>query len=88
MTEFFSGFIVMGYAVAALYFVKFARATGDRLFVFFASAFVLLALQRTLITAFTLDSRLELASYMLRLLAFLLILAGIFDKNRDADSDT
>ncbi len=82
MNEFVSGAIVMGYSVAALYFLKFSRTTGDRLFVFFATAFALLAAQRVMLVAFHVDAGMELASYALRVLAFLVLIVGIIDKNR------
>ena len=37
-----AGILAAGYAIAALYFFKFWRRTGDRLFAFFAVAFALL----------------------------------------------
>ena len=78
-----SGMLLAGYATVALFFVKFWRRTSDRLFGFFAAAFALLALQR-----FGLSLSAELVGeggewmYVLRLLAFVLILYAIWDKNR------
>lgn len=80
-----SGAILMGYGVCALFFLRFWRQTHDRLFAVFALAFGLLALQRL---ALVLTEPLEewrTGLYFARLLAFLLILGGIVDKNR-ADS--
>ena len=77
-----AGAIVMGYAVCGLFFLRFWRRTGDRLFLVFALAFWLLGLQR-LALAFTEpveESRTGL--YLVRLFAFLLILWAIIDKNR------
>jgi hypothetical protein len=77
-----SGAILMGYGVCALFFLRFWRQTHDRLFVVFALAFGLLALQRL---ALVLTEPLEewrTGLYIARLLAFLLILGGIVDKNR------
>lgn len=84
MREFIAGLLVMGYAVAALFFARFYRVSGDRLFLFFASGFLLLAVQRTslaVMVARNLEASTTLL-YVLRLAAFLLILAGILDKNR------
>jgi len=81
-TLFISGLLTGGYAIAALYFLKFWRQTRDRLFVLFAIAFVLLTVQRV---ALALGSQ-WLGNtdwyYVLRLLAFALIMAAIIDKNR------
>jgi hypothetical protein len=82
MRLFISGLLTMGYAVAALFFMRFWRRSGERLFVFFALAFALLALQRMgLAFLTTLDAS---WLYGLRLLAFVLLLTGIIDKNRSA----
>lgn len=82
MTMFVAGVLVMGYAVAALYFGRFYRVSGDRLFLFFSAGFALLAVQRlTLASAALLPLPLT-AYYVLRLLAFVVILFGILDKNR------
>ena len=80
-----SGIIIAGYAVAGLFFVRFWRRTKDRLFGIFGLAFWLLCLQRILL-ALSADAAAEdrVYLYLIRLLAFLLIIAGIVDKNRDA----
>ncbi len=80
-----SGIIIAGYAVAGLFFVRFWRRTKDRLFAIFGLAFWLLCVQRILL-ALSADAAAEdrVYLYLIRLLAFLLIIAGIVDKNRDA----
>jgi zinc transporter ZupT len=79
-----SGALAAGYAVAALFFFSFWRDTRDRLFGFFAGAFVLLALQRIVLAWASVNQRNTTASYSMRLAAFLLILIAILDKNRAA----
>lgn len=82
MTLFVAGLLVMGYSVAALFFGRFYRVSNDRLFLFFAAGFALLAIQR-LSLAFAALLPLPLtAYYVLRLAAFVVILIGILDKNR------
>lgn len=79
-----SGAIVMGYAVAGLFFLRFWRETRDRLFLIFSGAFWILGIQR-LVLAFTRDMVEDhTALYLVRLFAFLLILAAIVDKNRSS----
>jgi hypothetical protein len=78
---FLSGALTMGYLVAALFFLRYWRDSRDRLFVFFAASFTLLAVQRAVLALVPPTAALELPSYGLRLLAFLLILAAIADKN-------
>ena len=81
LTSFVSGGIVMGYLVAGLFFLRFWKETRDRLFGIFGAAFLLLMIQRILLTLTASDDD-NLLLYGLRLLAFLLILWAIVDKNR------
>lgn len=77
-----SGALTMGYFVAGLFFLRFWSGTRDRLFLFFTASFWLLALQRVALA--TLGEAFEDRSgfYIVRLLAYILILVAIFDKNR------
>ncbi|MEW5791814.1 MAG: DUF5985 family protein [Pseudomonadota bacterium] len=79
-----TGAIAMASLIAGLFFLRFWKKTRDRLFLFFALAFWLLAVNRVGL-AFV-DEALEAYTflYLLRLLAFLLILFAILDKNRAA----
>jgi amino acid transporter len=87
LTALVSGAMVMAYLTAGLFFLRFWKDTRDRLFGSFAAAFVLLALQRALLTVAVDDreSGLGLGLYVIRLLAYLLILWAIVDKNRARD---
>ena len=82
MQDLISGAIVMGYLVAAIHFFKFWNRTADRLFGIFGSAFLLLALQRVALTLLADERTAHTYLYTARLLAFLLILWAIIDKNR------
>ena len=84
LTTLVSGAMVMAYFTAGLFFLRFWKDTRDRLFGSFAAAFFLLALQRALLTVLVNDreSTVGLMLYGIRLLAFLLILWAIIDKNR------
>lgn len=75
------GAIVMGYAVAGLFFLRFWRQTRDRLFLIFAIAFWLLGLQRLALALSADLVEAHTGLYLLRLFAFLLILLAIVDKN-------
>ncbi len=77
-----SGALFMGYMTAGLFFFRFWHRTRDRLFVMFAAAFLLLAAQRLGLALSTLESEDLTSHYMVRLLAFLVILVAIIDKNR------
>ncbi len=77
----------MASATVALYFLRFWMQSRDRLFLFFATAFAAFALHwiGLGIAQPPVESRHYL--YVLRLLAFLLILVGIIDKNRSTRSN-
>jgi hypothetical protein len=82
MREIISGALVMGYFVASLFFLRFWKESRDRLFLAFSFAFVLLGAQRLALSLSPDPNDAPLLFYGLRLLAFLVILAAIVDKNR------
>ena len=82
MNQLLSGVIVTGYLVAGLFFLRFWKQSRDRLFAMFALAFWLLAAQRLALALTTQIFEDVIWLYVIRLLAFLLILAAIIDKNR------
>jgi hypothetical protein len=84
MIDFLSGAATVTYVAAALFFVRFWRRTSDRLFLAFAVAFMLLAVNQGLTTAFDAATEAHTRSYMLRVLGFLIILGAIVDKNLSA----
>lgn len=77
-----NGALAAADAVIVLFFLRFWRRTGDRLFAFFAVAFGLLTVQRVTLGLMREWSEGSPLLYGLRLLAFLIILAAIIDKNR------
>lgn len=85
--EVISGAIVMGYAVCALFFLRFWRRTRDRLFLVFSFAFWLLAVQRLALALIEPVEEWRTGLYLVRFFAFLLILGAIIDKNRAVDRE-
>lgn len=81
MIEFLSGAVAMGFVVAAGFFARFWRKTADRLFLAFAIAFVLLALNQTLAQWLGAADERVGYTYLLRVLGFVIILGAIVDKN-------
>jgi hypothetical protein len=77
-----SGLLIGAYLTVALYFLRFWRDTRDRLFLLFACAFALLALQRFGLTLVASHSVYETWLYLLRIFGFGMILFAIVDKNR------
>jgi len=78
---FFSGVIAMGFVVASVFFVRFWRRTGDGLFAAFAAAFALMALNQGLVGLLDVPREEQSPIFVLRLLAFLLIIIAILLKN-------
>jgi hydrogenase/urease accessory protein HupE len=81
MIEFLSGAATMGFLVATGFFARFWRKTGDRLFLAFAVAFVLLALNQMLAQWIGAADERVGYTYLLRVLGFGIILGAIVDKN-------
>ena len=70
--------------VIGLFFLRFWRASHDRLFLFFLAAFWVFALHWCGLALLVPDDETRHWFYGVRLVAFLLIIAGIVDKNRRA----
>lgn len=81
-----SGALAMGYAVAAVFFLKFWRQTRDPLFANFAAAFAILCVHLLALGALASLNVNPLWFYVLRLAAFLLILVAIIGKNKRMSS--
>lgn len=81
MQLFLLGMISMGALVAALLFLRFWRSGRDRLFLWFAAAFALEALNRAFYAFQGARDEATLPYLLARLVFFALILAGIIDKN-------
>lgn len=82
MNDFLSGILVMEALAIGLYQVRFWRRSQDRLFLCFAIGFGLMAANR--LALFFVEDEDETRTYLfiVRLLAFVIILWGIWDKNR------
>lgn len=78
-----SGLIVAGDLIAALFFLKFWRRSGDTLFGIFSAAFLLLATGQALLAVTDVPVEERSWIYLLRLAAFVLIILGIAHKNRE-----
>jgi peptidoglycan/LPS O-acetylase OafA/YrhL len=85
---FAEGMLAAGYLVAALFFLRFWRESGDRLFAFFAASFALLTVQRVMLALVHGTSDHTSWIYLIRLVAYVLILVAIYDKNRTGRGGT
>jgi hypothetical protein len=81
MNAFLSGAVTMGFLVACLFFLRFWRKTSDRFFLAFAAAFLLLALNQALAQWIGAADERVGYTYLLRVVAFVVILVAIVDKN-------
>ena len=78
---FFSGMVAMGFVIAGLFFLRFWRRTGDGLFIVFACAFLLLAVNQALVGITGGENSSQSWEFLPRLGAFALLIAAILAKN-------
>jgi hypothetical protein len=76
----------MGCWVIAGFFIRFWKDTRDRLFLIFSTAFVVFGLNWALLIVVNPPDESRHLLFLLRLVAFVLLLAGIIDKNRSTKS--
>ena len=82
MNLFLLGAVAMGFLVAGLFFLRFWRETRDRLFLAFAASFFIEAVNRAALALSSKPNEGAPFFYLVRLIAYLLILVAIADKNR------
>jgi hypothetical protein len=81
MATFLSGMITAGFVVAAIFFFRFWRRTGDALFATFGISFLLFAVAQTSSVSFDFLHDDKTGVFVLRLIGFVLLLAAIARKN-------
>lgn len=81
MIEMLSGALLFAYFMAGIHFARFWRRTGDRLFLHFAVAFWLFALNQLATSIPSVANETGGYEYVLRVLGFIVILVAIVDKN-------
>ncbi len=79
---FLLGVVATASVTAGVFFLRFWRDTRDSLFLAFAIAFIVEGLNRTAMLFLSQPNEGSTWIYLVRLLAFLLILGGIIHKNR------
>ena len=82
MYQLITGMLTILSLIAALFFAMSWRRTDDRFFLIFALAFTLLGIERLILGILNLPESPLLSIYLIRLVAFLLIIVAIIDKNR------
>jgi hypothetical protein len=81
MTELLAGALLFAYALAGGHFLRFWQRTGDRLFLHFAIAFWLFALNQVATSIPVVTDETVGYEYALRVAGYLLILVAIVEKN-------
>ena len=76
------GAMAMGNVVIGLFFLRFYRDRRDTLFLLFAGAFWLLSLNNVVLAVVEAASEATVGAYLIRLVAFGLIIGAIVHKNR------
>jgi hypothetical protein len=82
IVSFFHGAVAMGCAIGGIFFLRFWRQSRDQLFLRFALAFWILALSYILLGLVAFATEWRVYIFVVRLLAFCMILYGILEKNR------
>ena len=82
LPPFLSGAIMALCLVAALFFARFWSRTRDRLFAIFSFSFFLLAFERCALLAVGSNDETKTWVYLIRFVAFAVLVLGIIDKNR------
>jgi len=82
MNSLLRGVLVAFSATLAVLFLKFWRTSRDRLFAFFSAAFAMLAIDWLAAALLNPPHESQHYLFVFRLVAFLLIIAGIVSKNR------
>lgn len=80
--EFLNGVSACASWAAGVFFLRYWRETGDRFFALFAGAFWFLSLHWFAVAATHPATETRHLFFLLRLAAFMLILAAVWDKNR------
>jgi hypothetical protein len=81
MQAFLNGVAACASLIGGVLFLRFWRETGDRLFLWFALAFWMLASHWTATSLVNPAEEARHLFYLLRLAGFSLILIGIYEKN-------
>jgi hypothetical protein len=82
MVEMLTGAIALGWLAAGLFFFRFWRHTGDRFFLWFALSFWLECGNRVALGLLTNANEGHPGFYLVRLIAYGLIILAIWQKNR------
>jgi len=83
-----SGMAMMGFIIAGLFFFRFWSRTRDRLFAIFGVAFLLMAVNEAFVDVSGSPTNEVVLAYVLRIIAFLMLIVGIVAKNLEERKST
>ena len=86
--SFMSGMAMMGFIIAGLFFFRFWSRTRDRLFAIFGVAFLLMAVNEAFVDVSGSPTNEVVLAYVLRIIAFLMLIVGIVAKNLEERKST
>lgn len=82
MDDMLTGAIALASMIVGLFFLRFWRNTRDRFFLYFSLSFWIQGINRIHIGLQGAEREDEAVVYLIRLVAYLLILMAIWEKNR------
>ncbi len=82
LNQFLAGAAIVSLLIIAMFFIRFWIRTRDRLFLFFAGSFGCLMVERIVRACMRVETEWAPYVYTIRLIAFVLIIIAIVDKNR------
>jgi hypothetical protein len=90
MNDILIGAIAMASLIVALFFLRFWRSTRDRFFLYFALSFFIEGFNRIVLSPASApaDEVQDFVYYVLRLVAYGLILVAVWEKNRPVRKGT
>ena len=83
MASFLNGAVAMACLAIGVYFLRFRRESGDRLFACLAGAFWIFAINYTVLGVLPMADERRAYAYVLRLVGFVTILIGLLIKDTE-----
>lgn len=86
LRSFICGAMMMTCLAIGMFFFRFWKQTGDRLFMIFGVAFLFLGVERLILALQDTKDETSPSVFLIRLVAFIVIIGAIVDKNRSIKS--
>lgn len=90
MNNFIDGVVMTAFCISGLFFLRFWRKSRDRFFLLFALSFWIMGINRLfmvlIVSDRTVPNENHAGLYVIRLIAFAIVILAIIDKNRGSRS--